>query len=36
MKKLTPVILVNEIEPCLAFWTDRLGRLQHLLERMDR
>jgi uncharacterized glyoxalase superfamily protein PhnB len=25
MKKLTPVILVNEIEPCLAFWTDRLG-----------
>lgn len=25
MKKLTPVILVNEIEPCLSFWTDRLG-----------
>jgi uncharacterized glyoxalase superfamily protein PhnB len=25
MKKLTPVILVEEIEPCLPFWTDRLG-----------
>jgi len=25
MKKLTPVIIVEEIEPCLAFWVDRLG-----------
>ena len=25
MKRLTPVLLVDEIEPCLAFWTDRLG-----------
>jgi hypothetical protein len=25
MKKLTPVILVEEIEPCLPFWTERLG-----------
>lgn len=25
MKKLTPVILVEEIEPCLTFWTDRFG-----------
>ena len=25
MKKLTPVILVEEIEPCLSFWTERLG-----------
>ena len=25
MKKLTPVIVVDEIERCLAFWTDRLG-----------
>ena len=25
MKTLTPVLLVDEIEPCLAFWTDRLG-----------
>jgi hypothetical protein len=25
MKKLTPVILVDEIEPCLPFWTERLG-----------
>lgn len=25
MKKLTPVIPVEEIEPCLPFWTDRLG-----------
>lgn len=25
MKKLTPVILVEEIEPCLAFWVERLG-----------
>ncbi len=25
MKKLTPVIVVDEIEPCLPFWIDRLG-----------
>ena len=25
MKKLTPVILVEEIEPCIPFWTERLG-----------
>jgi uncharacterized glyoxalase superfamily protein PhnB len=25
MKKLTPVIIVEEIEPCLSFWVDRLG-----------
>jgi hypothetical protein len=25
MKKLTPVLLVEEIEPCLPFWTERLG-----------
>jgi hypothetical protein len=25
MKKLTPVIIVDEIEPCLPFWIDRLG-----------
>jgi uncharacterized glyoxalase superfamily protein PhnB len=25
MKKLTPVIFVEEIEPCLEFWVDRLG-----------
>src|SRR6266496_5326242 len=25
MKKLTPVIIVEEIEPCLLFWVDRLG-----------
>ena len=25
MKKLTPVIPVEEIEPCLPFWTERLG-----------
>ena len=25
MKKLTPVVLVEEIEPCLPFWTERLG-----------
>ncbi len=25
MKKLTPVIVVDEIEGCLSFWTDRLG-----------
>lgn len=25
MKKLTPVLYVEEIEPVLPFWTDRLG-----------
>lgn len=25
MKKLTPVIIVEKIEPCLSFWIDRLG-----------
>src|SRR5690606_17599748 len=25
MKKLTPVLYVEEIEPCLPFWIDRLG-----------
>jgi uncharacterized glyoxalase superfamily protein PhnB len=25
MKKLTPVILVDEIEPCIPFWSERLG-----------
>jgi uncharacterized glyoxalase superfamily protein PhnB len=25
MKKLTPVLFVEEIEPCLPFWVDRLG-----------
>jgi uncharacterized glyoxalase superfamily protein PhnB len=25
VKKITPVLLVNEIEPILSFWIDRLG-----------
>jgi uncharacterized glyoxalase superfamily protein PhnB len=25
MKKLTPVIVVEQIEPCLRFWVDHLG-----------
>jgi hypothetical protein len=25
MNKLTPVLIVDEIEPCLPFWVDRLG-----------
>src|SRR5438876_348213 len=25
MKKLTPVIIVEQIEPCLPSWLDRLG-----------
>lgn len=25
MKKLTPLLTVEEIEPCLPFWTDHLG-----------
>jgi len=25
VKKITPVLYVNEIEPCVKFWSDRLG-----------
>jgi len=25
MKKLTPIMTVEAVEPCLPFWTDRLG-----------
>lgn len=25
MQTLTPVLFVESVEPCLAFWTDRLG-----------
>lgn len=25
MRKLTPILLVEEIEPCLPFWVERLG-----------
>lgn len=25
MKKLTPIITVESVEPCLPFWTERLG-----------
>ena len=25
MKRLTPILLVEEIEPCLPFWLERLG-----------
>lgn len=25
MKKLTPVLVVDQVEPCAAFWTERLG-----------
>jgi len=25
MKKVTPIMTVEEIEPCLPFWTERLG-----------
>ena len=25
VRKLTPVIVVDAVEPCLPFWTDRLG-----------
>lgn len=25
MKKLTPILYVDAIEPCLPFWVDRLG-----------
>ena len=25
MNKATPILVVDEIEPCLPFWTERLG-----------
>ena len=25
VKKITPVLLVEEVEPCVKFWTERLG-----------
>jgi uncharacterized glyoxalase superfamily protein PhnB len=25
LQSLTPVLVVDEVEPCLAFWVDRLG-----------
>ncbi len=25
LKQLTPVMVVDRVEPCLAFWSDRLG-----------
>jgi uncharacterized glyoxalase superfamily protein PhnB len=25
VKKITPVLLVNEVEPCVRFWKERLG-----------
>ena len=25
MKRLTPILIVEDIEPCLSFWVDRLG-----------
>jgi uncharacterized glyoxalase superfamily protein PhnB len=25
LSRLTPVLIVDEVEPCLAFWTERLG-----------
>lgn len=25
MKKLTPILYVDAVEPCLPFWTERLG-----------
>jgi uncharacterized glyoxalase superfamily protein PhnB len=25
LKQLTPVLIVDAVEPCLKFWTDRLG-----------
>jgi uncharacterized glyoxalase superfamily protein PhnB len=28
MKKLTPILLVDAIEPCLPFWMERLGFTQ--------
>src|SRR5690606_40339838 len=29
MKSLAPVLFVEDIEPCLPFWTDRLGFAVH-------
>jgi hypothetical protein len=34
MTKLTPILLVEEIEPCLPFWIDRLG-FRRILEIPD-
>ena len=34
MKKLTPILLVEEIEPCLPFWVDRLG-FQKIAEMLE-
>src|SRR5438270_12983877 len=25
LKQLTPVLIVDAVEPCIRFWTDRLG-----------
>ncbi len=25
VKKITPVLLVDEVEPCVRFWKERLG-----------
>lgn len=25
LRQLTPVLIVDEVEPCVKFWTDRLG-----------
>ena len=25
LKQLTPVLIVDQVEPCLGFWTDRFG-----------
>jgi hypothetical protein len=25
VKKITPVLLVEDVEPCVKFWMDRLG-----------
>jgi uncharacterized glyoxalase superfamily protein PhnB len=25
VRQITPVIVVDQVEPCIAFWTDRLG-----------
>src|SRR5206468_9829460 len=25
LKQLTPVLIVDTVEPCIKFWTDRLG-----------
>jgi hypothetical protein len=33
MTKITPILLVDEIEPCLPFWVERLG-FQKLVEMM--